>query len=397
MNLYKEGLKKNIFRYFLFEFFWTLVFFYPISQLFYLVRNMSITEIAFIGVAFYVARMAMEVPSGILADKWGRKKTLFVSQIFFIIAMFILIFSHSLWFFIIASIFSGFWFAFYSGTATAFFYDTLKELKKRKEYEKYAGRINLFTAVVGFFVAFSAGFLFEASIIIPYILSAISALLSLFVVASFAEPKLHRSSKSDNIFSHFSKSMGEIIKNKSLGFIVIFGAILAFSLDYILSYGQIYLKLLEVPVVFFGIIFAVRSIIEGVGAFSANSIKNKLGYRFTLTFSIICVAAILFGLSFIKSYIGIFIFLLSSFIMGMFRLVQRGYIHKKIQSHNRATVDSISSFLMAGVIILFEPVAGYIADTYSIQISFLILGCILLVYIFYYLLAKFPKKELFNH
>ena len=87
MDVYKSGLKSNIWKYFVFEALWSLVFFFPIFQIFYLARNMSITQIAFIGIAFSVARMAMEVPSGALADRWGRKKTLFLSQVFFIIGM----------------------------------------------------------------------------------------------------------------------------------------------------------------------------------------------------------------------------------------------------------------------------------------------------------------------
>ena len=396
MGDYKVDLKSNIWKYFVFESLWSLVFFFPIFQIFYLARNMSITQIAFIGIAFSVARMAMEIPSGILADKWGRKKTLFLSQVFFIIGIIILIFGQSFWLFIIASIFSGLWLACYSGTGVAFFYDTLKELKREKDYEKLWGKLSLTTAFVSFIAAFTAGFLFNISITLPYALSAITAFISLFVILTFTEPKFHKHAEEDSLFLHFKNSIIKVTKNECIGFMVIFGAILAFALDYLFSYGQIYLKEIGIPIAFFGIIFAIKSIIEGIGASSADKIKNKFSYRSILTFSLLFTIIVIFGLSYLDNYIGVFVFLISFFIMGMFRLIQRGYIHKKIESHNRATVDSVSSFIIAIIAIIFEPIAGKIADIYSIQTSFFVLGCVLLVYTVYYFISKFPKKELFN-
>ncbi|MBD3355089.1 MFS transporter [Candidatus Woesearchaeota archaeon] len=396
MNDYKTGLKSNVWKYFVFEGLWSLVFFFPIFQLFYLARGMTITQIALIGIVFSIARLTMEVPSGVLADRWGRKKTLFLCQIFLIVDMTILIFSQSFWLFLIASLFSGLWIACYSGTGVAFFYDTLKELKREKEYEKLWGKMYMFTATVSFIAAFSAGFLFDISIILPYIFSVTTAFLSLFVIASFTEPKFHRPAEEDSIFLHFKNSIKKIVKNQYIGFIVIFGAILSFSLYYLFVYGQIYLKTIGVPIAFFGIIFAFKYVIEGIGGVSANKIKNKFSYRSIFTFSLLFTIAVIFSLSYLNNYIGVIVFLLSFFIMGMFRIIQRGYIHKRVESHNRATVDSLSSFLIALVAVIFEPIAGKIADIYSIQTSFFVLACVLVIYTLYFIIFKFHKKELFN-
>ncbi|MFH1425476.1 MAG: MFS transporter [archaeon] len=396
LSSYKKGLKSNVWKYFVFEVFWSLVFFFPIFQLFYLAKDMTITQIAFIGITFGVARMVMEIPSGVLADKWGRKKTLFLSQVFLMIEMVILVLSQSFWLFMLSAVFSGFWVACYSGTGVAFYYDTLKELKREKDYENLWGKLSLTTAVVSFIAAFSAGFLFNINITLPYILSAITSFLSLFVIATFTEPKFHKPAEEDSLFLHFKNSILKVAKNECLGFIVIFGALLSFTFYYLVSYGQIYLKTLGLPVIFFGIIFAIKSIIEGIGASSANRIKNKFNYRTILTFSLLFTIVVIFGLSYLNNYFGVFVFIISFFIMGMFRIIQRGYIHKKIESHNRATIDSLSSFAVAVFAIIFEPIAGKIADIYSIQTSFFVLGCVLVVYSVYYLVFKFPRKKLFD-
>jgi MFS family permease len=377
---YKKGLKSNIWKYFIFEALWSLIFFLPIFQLFYLVRKMTITQIAFIGIAFTVALMVLEIPSGILADQWGRKKTLFLSQMFFVIGMILIIFSNSFWLFVVSSVFSGFWIASYSGTGVSFYYDTLKELKREHDYEKLWGKLSLTTSLISFVAAFTAGFLFEISDILPYFLSVISGFFSMFVILTFTEPKIHKKAEQDNIVFHFKKSLFVVTQNENINFIVFFGAVIAFALNYLFNYGQIYLKTISVPVVFFGMIFAMKSIAEGIGASSAANVKNKFGYRSILTFSLFFTVAVIFGLSLINSFVGVIVFLTSFFIIGMVRIVQRGYIHQKIESQYRATVDSVSSFVMAIITIIFEPIAGLIAELYSIQTSFAVLGCILVVY-----------------
>jgi len=392
---YNTKLKSNVWKYYLFEGLWSLVFFFPIFQLFYLAKSMSIFQISLIGIGFSITSLIFEIPSGVLADKWGRKKTLLLSQTFFIISMLAVIFGNYFWHFFIAAIFSGLWWACYSGTGVAFFYDTLVELKRKKEYEKLMGRLNLFTGTIGFISAFLAGFLFSIDIRLPYIFSTISAALSIVVISTLTEPKLHKHVE-ETIFSHFKSSIRQVIKTEYLAFIVIYGAVLSWALDFTFSYSQIYFKLISIPIIWFGIIFAFESFIEGIGGWSADKIKNTFSYRFIFSFSLLLTLLAVFLISYLKNYIGIIVFLLVMFISGMFRIIRRGYIHNRVKSYNRATIDSISTFGMFVLIVIFEPIAGKIADIYSIQTSFFMLGCILLVYTIYFFIAKFSHKRLFS-
>ncbi|MAF50900.1 MAG: hypothetical protein CMH64_02305 [Nanoarchaeota archaeon] len=386
----------NIWKYYLFEALWSLVFFFPIFQLFYLARELSITEIAFISVAFSISRVTLEIPSGVLADKWGRKKTLFLSQTLFIISMIFIIYSHSFYLFFIAAVIEGAWFATYSGTASSFLYDSLKEIKREKEYEKISGRGYLLTGTVGALAALGAGFLFNIDITLPYKLSIVTMVLSLVVISYFKEPKFHKPLNEENIFSHFKSSMKKVFNTEALAFIVIFGTFVSFVFFYTFTYSQIYFKLINIPVAWFGIIFALAALTEGLGGLSADKIKNKFSYRKIFSLSLLLVILITFSISQIKDYLGILLLLLAMFLYGMFRIIQRGYIHKRVESHNRATIESVSAFGIGIFAVVFEPIAGKIADIYDIQKSFLALGIVLLVYAIYYFTFKFNKENLFR-
>lgn len=81
----------------------------------------------------------------------------------------------------LGAIFNGLWFASYSGTGVAFFYDSLLELNKEKDYEKLWGRMEFITTPVGFIIGTSASFLFLINNILPYALTILFAFISLYL------------------------------------------------------------------------------------------------------------------------------------------------------------------------------------------------------------------------
>ena len=68
--------RNNIWKYYLTTALTKFAFYTPIIQLFYLANNLTIFKIAIIGAVWSFVKIILEVPSSILADKWGRKKSL---------------------------------------------------------------------------------------------------------------------------------------------------------------------------------------------------------------------------------------------------------------------------------------------------------------------------------
>ena len=393
---YQEGLKSNIKKYFLFEILISLAFFYPIFNLFYLARGLNITQIAFIGVAWIITNMVLEIPSGILADKWGRKKVLSLFVFLFMCQSVVIIFAHNYIWFIIASILHAAAFAFYSGTNVAFFWDTLKELKREKEYEKLWGKLHFYTMIPSLSAMFMGGFLFSINEILPYLFTAFFLFLGLLISFTFKEPILNKSAQIDSILGHFKESIKTVFSKEKFIVIVLTGAILSFSIDYLFSYGQIYLKEIGLMAAMFGVLYAGISLISSFGYILAEKVKNNFEFRKIILVFLFITSACILLLSRLNTLWAIVILIIPFFIRANYRLLQRGYMHKHISSHNRATVDSVATFSIVSIAIVFEPIAGKIADLYSIQTAFFILGCLLLTYTIYYFIFKFRKKRLFE-
>ena len=77
--------KRNRILLYIYEFISTMILFYIVDTLFYLERGISSSAYMFFVVVMYITKLIFEIPSGILADKYGKKKILLISQIMFII------------------------------------------------------------------------------------------------------------------------------------------------------------------------------------------------------------------------------------------------------------------------------------------------------------------------
>lgn len=150
MKTDQEKLESNIWKFYLYEILYSLMFFTPIIVLFYQNNGLSLTQIMIIQSINSVAWIILEIPSGYFADVVGRKQSLMLTGIFATISMLTFGFANSFFQFLMASLFWALAGAFISGADSAFIYDTLKELKKEHLYIKKFGVMQFFVILLEF-------------------------------------------------------------------------------------------------------------------------------------------------------------------------------------------------------------------------------------------------------
>jgi len=273
-------------------------------------------------------RLLSEIPSGILADKWRRKKTLFLSQIFLIINITIVMVSSKFVWFLIAQIFSAFWVAFYSGSAIAFIYDSLKELKMIEKYEQIHGRAILFSAIAGALAASIGGILYSQNAYLPFMATAIFATLSLIIILMFVEPKYYKK-KEQSWKMHFMESLRMAFKQDNISYVLVLASMIIFTVSHIFHYAQIYFKEINVPIIFFGFIYAGRKLFGGLGGIISNKIKNKFSYKNIFSGYLVITFIVLFGMALFKNVIGVVLFLISYLLASSFKPIYRDIFIKK--------------------------------------------------------------------
>ena len=101
-------------------------------------RGFSLVEIGIAEGVFHVASLLFEIPSGVISDVFGQKRSMILSQCMFCLSALLMAFSESLTGICISLIASAFGYNFSSGTREALAYDTLKAGGMEDEYLRYS-------------------------------------------------------------------------------------------------------------------------------------------------------------------------------------------------------------------------------------------------------------------
>ncbi len=182
---------RNIALYPWFKFFQNLLFWQAIWFLFFQ-SELSAAEAIVLYAVYDLATTILEVPSGYLSDRWGRRRTLVVSVAAGLASTLLFAFGSGFWVFALAQAAMGAHIAFASGTDSAFLYEALEEAGRGDEVEAQelkAWRFNFAALAIS---AVAGGAMALVDLRVPFVASALAFALLLAVVIKFTEPA-HRS------------------------------------------------------------------------------------------------------------------------------------------------------------------------------------------------------------
>ena len=394
----QNNLEKNIKLYYIYFIASKISFLVPILILFWQSFSLSFTQIAIISTTFAATILLFEIPTGALADTIGRKKIIIASSFLLLsypilMALPIFININAFYIFIFAYFLAGIGVALGSGADSALFYDTLKHLKKEKEFSlhfsKFASKMHFIRAAV----VIIGGLLGYLSLNIPVIIQIIPALITFIVALNFVET--NKTKKKFTISSQVSQvksSLKNIYHNKILRWLIIFSAsFLAFSVM-TTEYDEIFLKNAGIPIYAFGFIFASADFLKGYFISKSDKFIQKFKNKVWIILSILPSITFLLYLAFNNSYLQLIdIALLFVFIssMSLSENLFETTIHDNTKSSMRATVFSIKSMVM-NILYLTMPLFGLLTDRYGLIISTKVFGGISFIMLLTIALSK-PK------
>lgn len=395
-----KGYKLNIIKIYIIMFLNSLIFAYVIERIFALERGLTILEMQYIGIVFSVISFFLEVPCGVLADKWKKKYVWALGIGFCFFEFFISIFAYNFQTFILAFVAAAIGCSLKSGTWDSILYESLIKLGREGEYEKFRGYLKLLkytsNGTVGIFGGYIA---YRYGLVTNYWLSLIGTPIAIVLCLSIYEPIRKRKSITKmKIFHHLTESLRVIKNNRSLMHIIFYGGIIGSVL-----YGQlhemsslIYPKI-GIPIYLFGYIGFAITLLGGLSGVLASKVKDRFSYTFIFGVILIISTVSIFMFSNAKYAFDVVYLVIAIFLMEMVFPLTSGYIHKSITDEYRATISSVESFALNGLTAIVGLIFGYFADKYSIFEGFTSLVVLLSVYsIYYFISLNSHKKSLKN-
>jgi predicted MFS family arabinose efflux permease len=166
----------------------------PIEKLFMTDIGFDNGSVAVMAAAYAAVVPVLEVPSGILADRWSRRGVVILAQSALIISTVIGGLSPNVAVYIVAALFLGVFFALQSGTYESIVYDTVQEETGASEgFERTIGRVRFVESAALVAGALVGGGLAE---VVPlratYFLTVPLVALAAVALLRFREPRLHR-------------------------------------------------------------------------------------------------------------------------------------------------------------------------------------------------------------
>ncbi len=349
-------------------------FFIPVLALFYIASQVSLQEFTIIMAVFSLVILLFEIPSGVLADVFGKKNTLLLGRAMFVVEVAMIAFFDGFWAFLIAKTISGIGVSLNSGSNSALLYETLQELGREKEHKKISGTLAMISNISMAVVFISGSFLFTIHHKLPAYVSLPLITFGFFLTFFLQEPNdNHKSKLFKDSFKYMKEAISLFKKSKVLRLIMISSVAIMASISVVLSMSSDYLAAVQVPVGLIGTVAFIGSLFMAYGSGKASVMEEIYGEKKSLYGSFFLIIFTLVLLSLTIPYLGAIAYLLIPLISGFFSVIINHYMNKQVNAGHRTTQLSLRNMVdNLGVVILF-PIFGFLTTSYNYSYAFLLL------------------------
>ena len=329
-------------------------------------RGFSLIEIGIIESIFHAVSMCFEVPSGVAADVFGRKKTLVMSQIVSLISSILMIFSGGFWSTSLAVGFSALSYNLSSGTREALAYDSLKYAGQEEKYNRFAStemiiyRISSSTATLCAGLALFLGYKRAYVIDTLFSIGALSIALCLKeVTADSQNVENRKESISEKLKNVILESRKFLLNNRKARNIMIVNSLIGAVSTLVLFFLQAKLPMAGLNSLVLGPALSIMGLGAVLGArlaafFPESSYKKMLTVG---TFGVGCALAAAFTGNVCMMIAGGFF---GAFTDDFLEVKTDVILNEMIPSEQRATLVSVNSFMFSIEMIFLSTFMGWI-------------------------------------
>lgn len=333
---------------------------------------------------FNFSSSLFEVPTGILSDHIGRKRTIILYLLTGTIAAALYYFANSTETLVIAAIFTGISMAFGSGTMTAFSYENAEAIGRTEDYKKIEGKrkaVGRYSLVIAGILGTGIIYLFDikSAILLTLIVLILSCITSLFL-SDLRTFKLDKS----NIFSDLGKAWNyffadPILRDISIGKMVSRGL---GNCEY--RFRSLFFSAI-MPDWLVNLLGMLNNLISGFAMQLAHWIVHRFGIMRALVHidildrGIITACAALYTIT-----SGVLMNIVTSISFGIREVAAEDLLQARYTNDQRATMGSLVSLggtLIYGIVAI---AAGVLADEIGLLYTMLAFQPLLLIGTFFF-------------
>lgn len=392
--------KKQIFKFGLYGLLKDLRFFEPYMIVYFLLSGLNLFYIGILISIREIIVYIFEIPSGVIADRYGKKTELVICFLFYISSFIVFFIADGFWMFALAMALFALGEAFRSGTHKSMimaYIDKHKMVESKtkiygltRSYSLIGSMISSIASIILVIWLLDIKYLFLVAII-PYV-------ADLFLILSYPE---YLNDRKDEVFNFksfikynvesvkytFTKSKVRNAIFNSASYQAAFKSIKDYIQPIIISMSITFILFSTLTVdentkVYIGVIYAVIYLISSISSKNAYRFKKFGDSKTIVRYMWLLSGAAIFALSFFLNslFIVFAVFALLFVLTNIRRPMMVERMGDVTDPSMRASVLSVESQMTSILIAIFAPLIGLLAE-YSMSLLFVVFG-LLMIFIF---------------
>ena len=247
----------------------------PVEKVFMTQLGFTPSLVATMAAAYAAIVPLLEIPSGILADRWSRRGVLMLAGGAGLLSVLVGAISTGVATYIASAMVLGVYFALQSGTVDAIVYDTLlEEAGQADDYEKYFGRMQAWNSAALTGSALVGGVIAGvASPRLTYVLTVPFAAAGLVLLLRFREPQLHRRAARTGTRAQLAATWRAVAGQPRVAAVVAGSVLAAATVQMMFEFGPLWLVAAGVATAVFGPYTAGMTATLGLGGVLASRLR----------------------------------------------------------------------------------------------------------------------------
>lgn len=358
-----QAVSRNLRLFYLFRLLATSYLFVPVFMLFQAERGLSFFERLALGGIYSGVVIAVEIPTGVLADRLGRRRSMIAGAIAMVASCLAAAGAHSFVEFAIAESLAALSLALCSGADSAYLYDLLASHGRSDEYARRESAASA-SHLVGSALAFAGGgVLAQVDLALPYFVTAGAAAFAAFA-AYYLEhdpvPANRRPLRNDMV-----AAVREVARNGKLAWLIGYSAVVFVLLRATIYLYQPYLHARGLGPVGIGLLFAGVYAVAALVAYRTHVLRRRVGDDVLLWSLLAALAVSFLGLAGAANGPWMLSLLLVQAVAnGVYSPLTKPLLNVEISdSSRRAAVLSIESMARRAAMGVFAPLVGLYGES----------------------------------
>ena len=375
-----RSLHNNIRTIYLLGFFQSFMVVIPVFVPLLQGYGLSMSQVLQTQALFALTIALCEVPSGYIADMWGRRQAILIGSSLNAVGFISLLWADSFVDFLLYEIILGVGFSLISGADLALLYDTEVYLQERElpggaGAGKSLSRLIAVEAAASGVAGITASVLLLWSmdgVVIVQALTGLMPLLLAFALVEVPRPAAHTSARGDARHIMELLLFGKPVVLWTAFAITVFGLLAV----YVFWTYQKYWEIQGVPVASYGYIWAAFALTVSIAARYASNLEQYLGTRRVLYLVGALPLLGLLGMALGSGWIGVMFGFALQVSRGITMSLFYQALNRRVPGNFRATVNSLVSLCVRAVFIVTGPLLGYALDRLGVESTLLLLAAV---------------------